>query len=624
MIAIVNKIQQNKHDQKHILLMKQPIPCQYIRNFSIIAHIDHGKSTLADRLIQHCEGLSSREMKEQVLDGMELERERGITIKAQSVSLFYQSQDGHTYLLNIIDTPGHVDFAYEVSRSLSACDAAVLVVDAAQGVEAQTVAVSYNAINENLEILPVLNKIDLPQAQPEKVKDEIEQMIGIDTSQIQLISAKSGIGISELLEQIIHILPAPKGEINEPLQALIIDSWFDSYLGIVSLIHIVNGCIKKGQTIEILSTQHNYVITEVGIFTPKRQPQDQLTCGQIGYIVANIKDVKAAPVGDTIVSTQGPKPEALPGFKTAQPQVYAGLFPISQDDFQAFRDALNKLALNDASLAFQPETSAALGFGFRCGFLGLLHMEIIQERLRREYQLDLITTAPTVNYKVILKNGSTIAVDNPCQLPDPQKIEAIHEPIARANIITPKEYLGAIMQLCIDRRGVQDHMEYIGSQVSLVFLIPMNEIVLDFFDRIKSISRGYSSLDYSFHRYEVADLIKLDILIGGDRVDALATIVHRDHSARMGRRMCEKLKELIPRQMFAIAIQASIGNNIISRETISALRKNVTAKCYGGDISRKRKLLEKQKEGKKRMKKFGQVEIPQDAFLKVLKYDEDK
>ncbi len=563
-------------------------------------------------------------MKEQVLDGMELERERGITIKAQSVSLTYQAKDQQKYLLNIIDTPGHVDFAYEVSRSLSACDAAILVVDAAQGVEAQTVAVSYNAINEDLDILPVLNKIDLPQAQPDKVAEEIEQMIGIDTTQAQLISAKSGIGIAELLEHIVQTLPHPKGELDKPLQALVIDSWFDSYLGVVSLIHVVNGSIAKGQHIGILSTEQQHCVTEVGVFTPKREPKPQLSAGQIGYVVANIKDVKAAPVGDTVVSTQNPIPQALPGFQTVQPQVYAGLFPISQDDFQSFRDALNKLALNDASLAFQPETSAALGFGFRCGFLGLLHMEIIQERLRREYNLDLITTAPTVNYQVQLKNGTTMAVDNPCQLPEPHQIESILEPIARANIITPKEYLGSIMQLCIDRRGIQDHMEYIGSQVSLVFLIPMNEIVLDFFDRLKSLSRGYSSLDYSFYRYDPADLIKLDILISGERVDALATIVHRDRSVSMGRRMCEKLKELIPRQMFSIAIQASIGNNIISRQTISALRKNVTAKCYGGDISRKRKLLEKQKEGKKRMKQFGRVEIPQDAFLKVLKYDEDK
>ncbi|MBF13177.1 MAG: elongation factor 4 [Legionellales bacterium] len=600
------------------------IPIETIRNFCIIAHIDHGKSTLADRLIQHCEGLSSREMKEQVLDGMELERERGITIKAQSVSLTYQAKDQQKYLLNIIDTPGHVDFAYEVSRSLSACDAAILVVDAAQGVEAQTVAVSYNAINEDLDILPVLNKIDLPQAQPDKVAEEIEQMIGIDTTQAQLISAKSGIGIAELLEHIVQTLPHPKGELDKPLQALVIDSWFDSYLGVVSLIHVVNGSIAKGQHIGILSTEQQHCVTEVGVFTPKREPKPQLSAGQIGYVVANIKDVKAAPVGDTVVSTQNPIPQALPGFQTVQPQVYAGLFPISQDDFQSFRDALNKLALNDASLAFQPETSAALGFGFRCGFLGLLHMEIIQERLRREYNLDLITTAPTVNYQVQLKNGTTMAVDNPCQLPEPHQIESILEPIARANIITPKEYLGSIMQLCIDRRGIQDHMEYIGSQVSLVFLIPMNEIVLDFFDRLKSLSRGYSSLDYSFYRYDPADLIKLDILISGERVDALATIVHRDRSVSMGRRMCEKLKELIPRQMFSIAIQASIGNNIISRQTISALRKNVTAKCYGGDIGRKRKLLEKQKEGKKRMKQFGRVEIPQDAFLKVLKYDEDK
>ncbi len=600
------------------------IDIDHIRNFSIIAHIDHGKSTLADRLIQHCEGLSTREMKAQVLDGMELERERGITIKAQSVTLFYQAKNKQTYQLNIMDTPGHVDFAYEVSRSLAACGSAILVVDAAQGVEAQTVAVSYNAINENLEILPVLNKIDLPQADPEKVADEIEQMIGIDASNARQISAKSGIGITDLLEDIVHQLPAPDGNHKQPLQALIIDSWFDSYLGVVSLIYIKHGTLRKGQTIEVLSTGQIYNITELGIFTPKRKPESELGCGQIGYLVANIKDVKAAPVGDTIISNQSPKPTALPGFKTIQPQVYAGLFPISQDDFQAFRDALNKLSLNDASLAYQPETSAALGSGFRCGFLGLLHMEIIQERLKREYDLDLITTAPTVNYRIHLKNGKTLEVDNPCQLPEPHYIEHIEEPIARAHIITPKDYLGPIMALCIERRGIQDHMEFIGSQVALTFLIPMNEIVLDFFDRIKSLSRGYSSLDYNFCHYKPADLIKLDMLISGDRVDALATIVHRDQASTMGRRMCERLKELIPRQMFPIAIQASIGNHIINRETVSALRKNVTAKCYGGDISRKRKLLEKQKEGKKRMKQFGRVEIPQDAFLKVLKYDDKK
>ena len=594
---------------------------KHIRNFSIIAHIDHGKSTLADRFIQICGGLSAREMAEQVLDSMDIERERGITIKAQSVTLFFKSQDGITYQLNFIDTPGHVDFSYEVSRSLAACEGALLVVDAAQGVEAQTLAVCYTAIEQNLEVLPVLNKIDLPQAEPERVIEEIENIIGIDAQEAIRVSAKSGLGITELLEQLVKRIPPPEGEVNAPLQALIIDSWFDNYLGVVSLVRVKNGVLKKGDKILVMSTGRSYPVDKLGYFNPKPYDKEQLSAGEVGFVVAGIKEIHGAPVGDTLTHASRPANAALPGFKKAKPQVYAGLFPISSDDYEAFRDALEKLRLNDAALFYEPESSSALGFGFRCGFLGMLHMEIVQERLEREYNLDLITTAPTVVYEVESTKGEIIYIDNPDKLPPLNTINEIREPIAKVNILVPQQYVGNVITLCIEKRGVQMSMLYLGNQVSLVYEIPMAEVVLDFFDKLKSVSRGYASLDYSFERFQSADLVKLDVLINSEKVDALSIIVHRDNSHYRGRQLTEQLQELIPRQMFDVAIQASIGNQIIARQTVKALRKNVTAKCYGGDISRKRKLLEKQKEGKKRMKQVGRVEVPQEAFLAVLRVD---
>lgn len=594
---------------------------QQIRNFSIIAHIDHGKSTLSDRLIQLCGGLTEREMAAQVLDSMDLERERGITIKAQSVTLNYTARDGNTYQLNFIDTPGHVDFAYEVSRSLAACDGALLVVDAGQGVEAQTVAVCYTAIEQDLEILPVLNKIDLPQADPERIKQEIEDIIGIDATEALEVSAKSGLGVDDLLEQLVAKIPAPQGELDAPLKALIIDSWFDSYLGVVSLVRVKDGILRKGDKMQVMSTGKAHVVDGVGIFTPKRTPTGELKAGEVGYVIAGIKDIHGAPVGDTLTTLKNPATDALPDFKKAQPQVYAGLFPVSTDDYELFRDALSKLSLNDASLFYEPESSDALGFGFRCGFLGMLHMEIIQERLEREYNLDLITTAPTVVYEVRTTKDEIVKIDNPSSLPDPSTIDEIREPIVEANILVPQDYLGNVITLCVERRGMQKNMVYAGNQVSLTYELPMSEVVLDFFDRLKSISRGFASLDYQFVRFEAAKMVKLDILINGDKVDALALIVHRDAAQRRGRDMAEKMRELIPRQMFDVAIQAAIGNQIIARTTVKALRKNVTAKCYGGDVSRKRKLLEKQKAGKKRMKQIGRVEVPQEAFLAVLKVD---
>lgn len=593
----------------------------HVRNFSIIAHIDHGKSTLADRLIQLCGGLSEREMKSQVLDSMDIERERGITIKAQSVTLFYTAKNGEKYQLNFIDTPGHVDFSYEVSRSLFACEGALLVVDAAQGVEAQTVATCYTAMNENLEVIPVLNKMDLPQADPDKVKKEIEEIIGIDAQDALPVSAKSGMGILELIEQLIEKIPAPRGDMDAPLQALIIDSWFDSYLGVVSLVRVKQGVLKVGDKIRVMSTGRDHLADGVGIFTPKRHPLPQLVAGEVGYVVAGIKDIFGAPVGDTLTLARNPAEHPLPGFKKVKPQVYAGMFPISADDYEAFREALSKLRLNDASLFYEPENSTALGAGFRCGFLGLLHMEIVQERLEREYDMDLITTAPTVVYELLMKNGETIYIDNPSQLPDQTYIDELREPIAEVNILTPQEYVGNVMTLCMERRGVQKKLFYVGNQVSLQYAIPLSEVVSDFFDRLKSISRGFASLDYTFDHFEAAELVKLDILVNGDKVDALASIVHRDHAHNRGGAVADRLKEIIPRQMYDIALQAAIGGKIVARSTVKALRKNVTAKCYGGDISRKKKLLEKQKAGKKRMKQIGKVAIPQDAFLAVLRSD---
>lgn len=594
---------------------------QNIRNFSIIAHIDHGKSTLADRLIQLCGGLTDREMSDQVLDSMDLERERGITIKAHSVTLNYKAKDGQIYQLNFIDTPGHVDFSYEVSRSLAACEGALLVVDAGQGVEAQTVAVCYTALDQGLEVLPVLNKIDLPQADPERVIKEIEEIIGLDAQEAIKISAKQGLGIQDLLENLITKIPAPQGDPNAPLQALIIDSWFDSYLGVVSLVRVKNGTIKTGDKMQVMSIGKSYEVNGVGIFTPKREATGILRAGEVGYVVAGIKDINGAPVGDTLTHVHHAASEALPGFKKVKPQVYAGLFPVSSDDFPAFREALAKLCLNDAALFFEPESSEALGFGFRCGFLGMLHMEIVQERLEREYNLNLITTAPTVVYEVVTTKGEILSVDNPSKLPAPNYIEEIREPIAKVNILVPQQYLGNVITLCVERRGLQKNMLYLGNQVSLTYEIPMNEIVLDFFDRLKSVSRGYASLDYSFAYFQTASLVKLDLLINNEKVDALALIIHHDQAQSKGRLLAEKMKELIPRQMFDIAIQAAIGAHVIARTTVKALRKNVTAKCYGGDITRKRKLLEKQKAGKKRMKQVGNVEIPQEAFLAILKVD---
>ena len=593
----------------------------HIRNFSIIAHIDHGKSTLADRFIQRCGGLSEREMGAQVLDSMDIERERGITIKAQSVTLNYTALNGEVYELNFIDTPGHVDFSYEVSRSLYACEGALLVVDAAQGVEAQSVANCYTAIEQGLEVVPVLNKMDLPQAEPERVKQEIENIIGIDASEAIPCSAKSGLGIDELLEQLIVKIPPPTVDRSLPTQALIIDSWFDNYLGVVSLIRVTQGSLKKGQKIRVKSTGRDWQIDDVGVFTPKRHSTGLLQAGQVGFMIAGIKDIHGAPVGDTLVDSKFSDTDALPGFKKVKPQVYAGLFPVSSDDFEDFREALEKLTLNDASLIYEPETSDALGFGFRCGFLGMLHMEIIQERLEREYDLDLITSAPTVVYEVITTDGQTIYVDNPSRLPDVGSIEEMREPMVAATILVPNEYVGSVMTLCVEKRGIQRDLKYMGSQVQIEFDLPMAEVVMDFFDRLKSATRGFGSLDYSFVRFQACPLVRLDILINGERVDALAAIVHKDHSQSRGRELAEKLRELIPRQMFDVAIQAAIGRHVIARTTVKALRKNVTAKCYGGDATRKRKLLEKQKAGKKRMKQVGRVEIPQDAFLAVLKVD---
>ncbi|QIZ83595.1 elongation factor 4 [Bermanella marisrubri] len=595
---------------------------EHIRNFSIIAHIDHGKSTLADRFIQHCEGLSDREMQQQVLDSMDLERERGITIKAQSVTLNYKAKDGKTYQLNFIDTPGHVDFSYEVSRSLAACEGALLVVDAAQGVEAQSVANCYTAIEQDLEVVPVLNKIDLPQADPEKVSQEIEDIIGIDATEAVQCSAKNGIGIEDVLEDMIKRIPPPEGDLDGDPQALIIDSWFDSYLGVVSLVRITNGRLKKGDKIRIKSTGRDWSIDSLGIFTPKRTVTNELAAGEVGFMCAGIKDIHGAPVGDTIVaSKKADETPTLPGFEKVKPQVYAGLFPVSSDQYEDFRDALDKLSLNDASLFFEPESSDALGFGFRCGFLGMLHMEIIQERLEREYNIDLITTAPTVVYELELSDGEVIEVANPSRLPDPSKIAEMREPVCQANILVPQDLVGNVITLCAEKRGIQKDMNFTGSQVSLNYEIPMSEVVGDFFDRLKSCSKGFASLDYSFSHFQAAPLVRMDVLINGDRVDALAVIIHKDKTRTYGRALCEKLAELIPRQMFDVAIQSAIGNQIVSRSTVKALRKNVTAKCYGGDVSRKKKLLQKQKEGKKRMKQLGNVEVPQSAFHAVLSVD---
>jgi GTP-binding protein LepA len=597
------------------------IEMRHIRNFSVIAHIDHGKSTLSDRFIQVCGGLSDREMSAQVLDSMDLERERGITIKAQCVALNFKSKDGNEYQLNFIDTPGHVDFAYEVSRSLSACEGALLVVDAAQGVEAQTLANCYTAIDQGLEVIPVLNKIDLPSAEPDRVAKEIEEIIGIDASRAVRASAKAGIGITDILEQIVELIPPPQGDPEGPLQALIIDSWFDAYLGVVSLVRVKNGQLKKGDKIRVMSTGLDYNADLIGIFTPKRKEKSELLCGEVGFVVAGIKEIDGAPVGDTLTLAKNPATSVLPGFKKVRPQVYAGMFPINAEDYESFREALQKLRLNDASLFFEPENSQALGHGFRCGFLGMLHMEIVQERLEREYNLDLITSAPTVVYEVVLKDGQTVYVDNPASLPDITEIEEVHEPICEANILVPQEYLGAVIKLCVERRGIQKNLQFMATQVSVVYDLPMSEVVLDFFDRLKSVSRGYASLDYEFRRYEYAKVVKLDILINGDKVDALSTIIHRENAERRGREVVDQLKELIPRQMFQVAIQAAIGGQIVARSTVSAIRKDVLAKCYGGDISRKKKLLEKQKAGKKRMKQIGRVEVPQSAFLAVLKRD---
>ncbi len=595
----------------------------HIRNFSIIAHIDHGKSTLADRFIQICGGLSAREMAEQVLDSMDLERERGITIKAQSVSLRYAARDGQTYQLNIIDTPGHVDFSYEVSRSLAACEGALLVVDVAQGVEAQSVANCYTAIEQGLEVLPVLNKIDLPAADPERVTREIGDIIGLDASQALRVSAKTGLAVADLLEAIIAHIPPPKGDPDGPLKALIIDSWFDNFVGVISLVRVVDGRIAPKQKIQVMSTGRTFQVESVGIFTPKRGERPVLNAGEVGYIIAGIKDIDGAPVGDTLTGADRPAAAVLPGFQRVQPRVFAGLFPVDSDDFGNLREALQKLRLNDASLHFEPETSQAMGFGFRCGFLGLLHMEIVQERLEREYNLDLVTTAPTVIYEVLTTGDEILKIDNPAKLPPVNEIAEIREPIIVAHILTPQDYLGAIITLCIEKRGVQRDLHYAGGQVQLSFELPLSEVVLDFFDRLKSVSRGFASFEYSFDRFQVAPLVKLDVLINGERVDSLSVIVHRDQAQYRGRELAVKLKELIPRQMFEVVIQAAIGNQVIARTTVKALRKNVLAKCYGGDVSRKRKLLEKQKAGKKRMKQVGKVEIPQEAFLAVLQVDKN-
>lgn len=597
----------------------KPYNISNIRNFSIIAHIDHGKSTLSDRLIQDCGGLAVREMAEQVLDSMDLERERGITIKAQSVTLNYTAKNGETYQLNFIDTPGHVDFTYEVSRSLAACEGALLVVDAGQGVEAQTLANCYTAMDMDMEVVPILNKIDLPQAEPERVAEEIEDIVGIDALDAVRCSAKTGVGIDEVLEVIVNRVPPPKGDHKAPLKALIVDSWFDNYQGVVSLVRIVEGELNVKDKIKIMSNGQTHQADKVGIFTPKQTDTGVLRAGEVGFVIAGIKEIHGAPVGDTITLAREPADAALPGFKKVKPQVYAGVFPVSSDDYEDFRDALSKLSLNDASLFYEPESSAALGFGFRIGFLGMLHMEIIQERLEREYDLDLITTAPTVIYQVVTTKGEKVQVDNPSNLPAVNEIAEIHEPVVEANILVPQEFLGNVITLCVEKRGMQTNMTYHGKQVAVTYELPMAEVVMDFFDRLKSTSRGFASLDYNFKKFQVSDMVRVDILINGERVDALAMITHRENSQGRGRELVEKLRELIPRQMFDIAIQAAIGNHIIARSTVKQLRKNVIAKCYGGDVSRKKKLLQKQKEGKKRMKQVGNVELPQDAFLAVLK-----
>ncbi len=592
-----------------------------IRNFSIIAHIDHGKSTLADRFIQMCGGLSDREMASQVLDSMDLERERGITIKAQTAALQYRARDGGTYHLNLIDTPGHVDFSYEVSRSLAACEGAVLVVDASQGVEAQTVANCYTAIEQGVEVFPVLNKIDLPSAEPERVIGEIEDIIGIDAQNALRVSAKTGEGVEEVLEAVIARVPPPQGNPDGPLKALIIDSWFDNYVGVVMLVRVVDGVLRPKDKILLMSTQTTYLCEQVGVFTPKSLARDSLSAGEVGFVIAGIRELHSARVGDTLTLATAPAQAPLPGFKDIKPQVFAGLYPVESNQYDALRDALEKLKLNDASLHYEPETSQALGFGFRCGFLGLLHMEIVQERLEREYDMDLITTAPTVVYEVVLRDGTVMEIENPSRMPDPSKIEEIREPIITATMLLPQDYVGAVITLCNQKRGVQVDMLYSGRQVVLTYEMPLNEVVMDFFDRLKSVSRGYASLDYEFKLFRPSDLVKLDILINGEKVDALSLVVHRSSSQYRGRELAARMRELIPRQMFDVAVQAAIGAHIIARETIKALRKNVLAKCYGGDITRKRKLLEKQKAGKKRMKQVGSVEIPQEAFLAILQVE---
>lgn len=594
---------------------------EYIRNFSIIAHIDHGKSTLSDRLIQVCGGLTEREMQEQVLDSMDLERERGITIKSQSVSLQYRARDGYIYRLNFIDTPGHVDFSYEVSRSLAACEGALLVVDASQGVEAQSVANCYTAIDLNLEVVPVLNKIDLPAADPERVIHQIEDIIGLEARDAVQVSAKTGEGVEDLLEQLVRRIPPPKGDPEAPLQALIVDSWFDKYVGVISLVRIMQGSLRRGHKVRVMSSGRAYEVDKVGIFTPKRVGSDELRAGDVGFVIAGIKDIDGAPVGDTLTREDNPAAGPLPGFKEMKPRVFAGMFPVDADEYEPFRDALSKLRLNDSALYYEPETSQALGFGFRCGFLGMLHMEIVQERLEREYGLDLITTAPTVVYELLTKKGETLHIDNPSHLPPVNEIEEVREPMVRANILVPQDFVGPVINLCVEKRGTQINMQYLGGQVSLDYELPLSEIVLDFFDRLKSVSRGYASFDYEFQRFEPARLVKLDLLINGERVDALSLIVHKDQAERRGRDLAERMREIIPRQMFDVAIQAAIGSHILARTTVKALRKNVTAKCYGGDVTRKRKLLEKQKAGKRRMKQVGKVEIPQEAFLAVLQVE---
>ncbi|MDP3088664.1 MAG: translation elongation factor 4 [Methylotenera sp.] len=593
-----------------------------IRNFSIIAHIDHGKSTLADRIIHLCGGLADREMEAQVLDSMDIERERGITIKAQTAALDYKADDGQTYHLNLIDTPGHVDFSYEVSRSLSACEGALLVVDASQGVEAQSVANCYTALDLGVEVTAVLNKIDLPSADPERVKQEIEDVIGVDASDAVLCSAKTGLGVRDVLEAVIAKVPPPKGNVDGPLKALVIDAWFDNYVGVVMLVRVIDGVLKPKDKIRLMATHTDFLCEQVGVFTPKSLQKSSLSAGEVGFIIAGIKELASAKVGDTVTLVNKPAAEPLAGFKEVKPQVFAGLYPVESNQFEALRTALEKLSLNDASLLFEPENSTALGFGFRCGFLGLLHMEIVQERLEREYDMDLITTAPTVVYELLLKDGAVVQIENPSRLPEPSRVEETREPVINVNLLMPQDYVGPVMTLCNNKRGIQKNMQYMGRQVMLSYEMPLNEVVLDFFDKLKSVSRGYASMDYEFLEFRAADLVKLDIMVNGEKVDALSMIVHRANSVHRGREVAAKMRELIPRQMFDVAIQASIGANIIARETVKAMRKNVIAKCYGGDVSRKRKLLDKQKEGKKRMKQVGNVEIPQEAFLAILRVED--